>query len=202
MVYRDKVTKCSISVAGLDYDYDDYINKRNITDINNEWIDGKGTFKQQIFFKLDNDSLRVPKTLLFGKNISDYELIKYLAIIEYESPKVIYSYYEINEKYGISNSTIVTKEEKIIKTFFIEYKKEKMPLLLYIKKIEQEIKNSKPDDFIYIPNINYLVERYFDSRIEYSNNDVSTENQDYFNDTYYNDGLDLDQQSEDFWNSL
>jgi hypothetical protein len=202
MVYKGVVEKCGIYVNGFDYSYQDYVNNKETLDALGEWEKAKDTFKQKIYFKFENDSLKIPKQLFFGKNITNKELIKFLAIIEYYTPTILYTYYQLNEKYGVSDSTIVTQEKKIVKTFFIEHRKKKTPLLLYIREMEQEIKESKPDDFIYIPNVNYLVELYLDSRIEYIKESYQEEDRRYFNDAYYNDRLDLNQQSEDFWNSL
>jgi hypothetical protein len=194
------------------YDYEDYINKKEIyvqgaelesdgSEIN-YWKKYKNTHRQKLSVKtISSNKFDFPIKPFFGE-IEDWVLIKYLAILEYEIVPIVYSFYNKGEKFGYSDSTIVKYDNKIIKSIFCYDDSGKIPILKYLEDYDNNADQKE---------IEVIVTTYFEKlEIEKLNEIQRQKNEekkadsahDSYNDTYYNDQLDMDQQGPEFWNSL
>ncbi|MCM8571147.1 hypothetical protein NE848_17275 [Gramella jeungdoensis] len=171
-----------------------------------KWESDKYKFSTKIKLTTTNGEISIPLRILF-KTISDKDLLITLALINDLNPIVEYEFYEVGEKFGYSDSTIVKKNDTIIKSFKLQNKNEQ---LLEIHKYIREITKNASDADLKKLSLDYMnqieEERLEIEMAEYeemqSKLDYEAEKKSLgFNDEYYNDQLDMDQQSPEFWDT-
>lgn len=188
----------------IDYTFDDYRYKRkfhfDFLDYVNDWSKIKNSYRLKIYFEVSGAYIKIPLCLLFG-DIKDWVLFKYLAIIESKLPDVSFTYFSKGERYGYNYSKVIQYNETIIKTFHVLNENKPVPLLNYIKHLERGYSTSMVNSIVkqYIDILEFESSEYFEN---YSQHDYSDSGSNNFNDTFYNDSLDLDQQDPEFWDSL
>lgn len=144
----------------------------------------------------------------FFINLNKKEVLEILAILEKEALPTKFEYFEVGESYGFSEKTIVKKEKTIIKSFNLIYEEKLFTInefYVYYKKnkVKNEIQTIVEE---YIEKLNFRqreieIQEY--NNLSYRNNrsDFSDDSSSYDNE-HYNDQLDMDQQSPEFWDNL
>jgi len=174
----------------------------------NLWDELKNTFQSKIEICTEDNNFTIPSKLIFG-NIEDWILFKYLAIIDSKGKNIGYDYYTIGERYGQSDATIVNRDFTIIKSLFcivdnvkiafkkfaVDFEKNISPNELdkIVKTYFRKIENIKREEFI----IEQEIRQRKESFSEYEAERIAS-----LNDSYYNDNLDMDQQSPEFWDNI
>lgn len=170
------------------------------------WPKLRNTYNCKIIFEFSDDLILViPSPILFGP-CTDDELILSLAVLDYASPTLNFEYYKVGEKYGSSDSTKVKEEGKLVKTIAIRdnngNQQSLIDFVVHQIDLRTEVENNEivKDYLKWIKDIKE--EREQQKLDELSINIPQESTESYFDSSYYNDGLDLDQQSPEFWDSL
>ncbi|MDP3556114.1 MAG: hypothetical protein Q8T03_02000 [Bacteroidota bacterium] len=126
----------------------------------------------------------------YDKNLPLYTKLD-LAVKHYK-PFVEYTFFNVGEKYGKSDSTKVNHSETIIKTITLIQNDKKYNLLEYLNEVASVSLKGHPVTL---------------SQIHYASNDSDDfNNDDDFvspdSSEFYNDNLDWDQQSPEFWDDI
>lgn len=158
----------------------------------------------KIIFKTRSDEFRIPLFRFLGK-IDDRDLLNYLAILNSKHPIINYRYYEKGEEYGAGEWKIVQQEKTLIKDITFENSNnDQVDIHSYILEEKKNLSDSELEKLSMkyledLENEKYAIEEAeneeINSRMEYE------DEKRYFSDDYYNDQLDMDQQSPDFWDS-
>lgn len=158
----------------------------------------------KIIFKTRSDEFRIPLFRFLGK-IKDRDLLNYLAILNSKQPRIKYRYYEKGEKYGDAEWKIVQQEKTLIKLITFENSNnDQVDIHSYILEEKKNLDDSELEKL----SMKYLEdlekEKYETEEAQYEEMNSRMEYEDekiYFKDDFYNDQLDMDQQSPDFWDS-
>lgn len=140
----------------------------------------------------------------FFKNLKPNQIFEIMAILQKELPFVSFGYYELGEKYGYEDSTIVQYENKIIKYFNIISKDKQYSIFEYfnnykISKSQTEINSIVKE---YLDDLNLEIEIYNDKLIEIQEDyEKNITNEKYTIEDSYYDGGGGDEWSDpsDFW---
>lgn len=192
------------------FDYDDFVNKKEIYVYSedeeggeiNYWKKYKNTYRLKLEIKTTSDEkFSLPIEPFFGE-IEDWVLFKYLAILDYENPFITYKFYSKGEKYGYGESTVVKFENKILKSLFCLESGEKVPIIKYVEEYEKESNQEDLNSLV----MTYLERIEIERRDEFDRQEARDTKRSRRNDSYddsnYNDQLDIDQQGPEFWDSL
>ena len=171
----------------------------------NFWKEVASPYFRRIKIHLFSDQiLIVPIPVLFSP-LQDWELISCLAVLHCSEPEVEYEFYQVGERYGKGENTVVRNSEKLVKSIFcFNERREKLTLEDYafnlLSSLSEEKLNEKVKQYL-LEIEEHKIEEEMD---ECDNEELDTfkEGESYFRNDFYNDSLDLDQQSPEFWDNL
>lgn len=140
----------------------------------------------------------------FFLDLNYKEVLEILSILKKLELLITFEYYEAGESYGLSEKTIVKKEKTVVKSFNIIFEEK----LFTINSFLSHYKNSND-----ISEIQLIVKEYIENLNEYYDDIAEEEYRDYTDkqkneknfserNDYYNNDLDMDQQSSEFWDNL
>ena len=112
---------------------------------------------------------------IFFKHFKDYELFEILAILSTELPFIDFKYFNIGEKYGYEDYTIVKHDNKIIKYFDIISDNKRYKIYEYYLKYKSDKSESEMASIVeeYLYNLEFETEKIRDEeqrKIDYENN--------------------------------
>ena len=211
---KDRISKIRISEYYY-YEFNKYLKKdflddfTKLSDANalDMWQIVKLDYSTKIFVTTEkNRIINIPLKLLFG-TIEDWDLYSIMAILEYLKPEINYQYYEIGENYGRSKSSITMFDKKIIKSINCLYNDVEIPLNQFAENFKKSASNLNLRDIakMYFENIDndILKKEEIEEELERKtkSDNYRAENRRTHSDDFYNENLDLDQQSPEYWDN-
>lgn len=211
---KDRISKIRIS-ENYYYEFNKYLKKDfldDFTKLSDEnaldmWQIVKLDYSTKIFLTTEkNRIITIPLKLLFG-TIEDWDLYSIMAILEYLKPEINYQYYEIGENYGKSKSSITMINKKIIKSINCLYNDVEIPLNQFAENFKKSASNQNLREIakMYFENIDndILKKEEIEEELERKtkSDNYRAENRKTYSDDFYNESLDLDQQSPEYWDN-
>lgn len=129
----------------------------------------------------------------FDKNLPHYTKLD-LAVKHYK-PFVEYSFFNVGEKYGESDKTKVEKADTIVKSIILIQNNKPYNLLEYLTEVA-----SVPlvGQSVVLTDIATINRHLYHDQNEHNDDHFVTPDSSEF----YNDNLDMDQQSQEFWDDM
>jgi hypothetical protein len=159
------------------------------------WKKYKYTYKNLIRIEFFEQIIYLPTIIFFGK-LDDWKLISYLAIINYFKPKVHYEFYRKGESLKNIKNEVVENENTLVKNIVCLKNGEELSLKEFAIIEIDELKNKNKlieivEDYLYQDHkeLSFIIEE-------------TNENESFRENYFYNDQLDTDQQSPEFWDNL
>ena len=169
----------------------------------NFWKEVESPYYRRIRMHLDSDKvLTVPIPVIFS-SLKDWELISCLAVLHYSEPLIEYEFYEVGERYGKGEKTVVKYSGRLVKSLFcINEKGQKLTVEDYAFDLLDLYSEEEVEEKVQ-KYLNWIKEYKLDEEEEEFNNAENCHYGDsYFKNDHYNDSLDMDQQSPEFWDNL
>ncbi|APG65403.1 hypothetical protein LPB136_08570 [Tenacibaculum todarodis] len=165
------------------------------------WKKNKYTYKNLIsinfldYVAKEEKIIYLPTIIFFGK-LEDWQLISYLAILNHFNPKIYYEFYKKGESLNNIKSEIVENDNTLVKNIVCLRNEEEISLLEFAKlEFEKIINKNELIEIVEYYLYNEHKEHYNDIVDDYVKDDFGA-------DYSYNDQLDLDQQSPEYWDNL
>jgi len=142
--------------------------------------------------KLHHDRIIFLAIVQFDNNLPLYEKLD--AAVNHYKPFVEYTFFSIGERYGQTEKSKVLKADTIIKNIVFIQNNKKYNLLEYLKDIASQPLKGPAVNISMVQNLKGSSSyNDFDQRDNFISPDSSK---------FYNDNLDLDQQSPEFWDDI
>lgn len=212
---KGKIEKIRISDK-YNYDFDKYMRKEFLDDslelangdLVNMWQIVKNDYATKVCITTcKNDIIAIPLKVIFGV-VEDWDLFSLMSVLEVLQTEINYEYYKIGEKYGKSEASITKIDNKIIKNIICIDNGKSISLKQFAENFIKVNSSQKLLEIVklYFDNIdedNYKKDELIEKWERKLASDIyRAENRINYSDDYYNDNLDLDQQSPEFWDNL